>query len=72
MTTKFQTAETAPLNLPTAEEAHRNLTNIVREQIIGAAKAGDDERLDYWLARYVELGKIEGRAGHRSGRRAAS
>lgn len=82
MTTKISSAEsaTAPrgsalsalLNLPTAEQVRRNLTNIFREQIIGAATAGDDERLDYWLARYVELRKVEARPGPATERWAAS
>lgn len=65
MTTETWTAETTtgarsiivsrPLNLPTAEQVRRNLAAICRDQIIGAAKAGKEERLDYWLARYVEL-----------------
>lgn len=65
MTTETRSAETgtpsrpAPagggLNMPAADHVHRNLTNLFRDQIIGAAQAENDERLDYWLARYVEL-----------------
>lgn len=65
MTTETRSAETgtpsrpAPPggrpNRPTAERVHRNLTNLCRDQIIGAVQAENDERLDYWLARYVEL-----------------
>ncbi|MBO0702831.1 MAG: hypothetical protein J2P38_07855 [Candidatus Dormibacteraeota bacterium] len=53
---------TRPLIMPTAEQVRRNLATICRDQIIGAAKAGDEERLDYWLARYVALNGKEASA----------
>jgi hypothetical protein len=69
MTTESRTAKTAaarraplsirPLNLPTAERIRGNQVAICRDQIIGAAKAGKDESLDYWLTRYVELAGSE-------------
>jgi hypothetical protein len=65
MTSEIRTAKAAtsprpllssrPLNLPTAEQIRRNLAAVYRDQIVSAARASNDESLDYWLARYVEL-----------------
>ena len=41
--------------MPTPEQVRRNLAAVYRDQIIGAVKVESDERLDYWLGRYVEL-----------------
>lgn len=82
MTTESRTGKAAdvpqslissrPLNLPTADQIRRNLAAVYRDQIIGAAKAGNEEGLDYWLARYVEVargGPAAGQAGRRSERK---
>lgn len=37
------------------EQMDSNVAHIYRDQIIGAARAGDDERVEYWLARYADL-----------------
>lgn len=62
-----------PLNMPTADQIRRNLAAVFRDQIVGAAKAGKDESLDYWLARYVDLlggGTPAGREARRTRREA--
>jgi len=41
--------------MPTPEQVRRNLAAVYRDQIIGAVKVESEERLDYWLSRYVEL-----------------
>ncbi len=62
-----------PLNMPSADQIRRNLAAVYRDQIIGAARAGNEESLDYWLGRYVEVagrGPSAGPATRRSDRRA--
>lgn len=64
-----------PLNMPTADQVRRNLAAVYRDQIIGAARSGQEESLDYWLARYIEVagsGPSAGPTARRSERKPRS